>query len=179
MKIIFGLGNPGTEYEGTRHNIGFYFADKLRKAWDFPDYKYQNNYDAWFSKGIYDNKEVILAKPATFMNDSGKSVQTITQFYKIDPKDIIVIHDDLDIVVGNYKISKNVSSAGHNGIDSIIEKIGTQDFTRVRVGVEMEAGRQSRQTSGEEFVLQKFTEDELEKIKRISEDILNEIKKLI
>jgi PTH1 family peptidyl-tRNA hydrolase len=113
------------------------------------------------------------------MNLSGEAVQAILTFYKLTSEDIIVIHDDLDIAVGNYKISKNVSSAGHNGIDSIIENIGTQDFTRIRIGVEMEAGRQARQIPGEDFVLQKFTEEELEKIKKISDDILNEIKKLL
>lgn len=113
------------------------------------------------------------------MNLSGTAVRNILDFYKLTPEDIVVIHDDLDIAIGNYKISKNVSSAGHNGIDSIIEKIGTQDFTRVRIGVETEAGRQARKVSGENFVLQKFSEEEAEKIKNIKNDVLDEIKKLL
>lgn len=168
MKIIIGLGNPGDKYKYTRHNIGFFFADKLREKWNFPDFEMNTKFNAYLSKGTFEirnsNFEILLIKPATFMNLSGTAVRSILDFYKLTPEDIIVIHDDLDIAVGNYKISRNVSSAGHNGIDSIIEKIGTQDFTRVRIGVETEAGRQARKISGEDYVLQKFLEDEIKKI---------------
>lgn len=176
MKLIIGLGNPGAEYAGTRHNIGFYFADKLRKIWDLPEFEFNKKLNAEISKN---SDNVLIVKPQTFMNLSGDAVRAILDFYKLTPDDVIVIHDDLDITIGNYKISKNVSSAGHNGIDNIIEKIGTQDFTRVRVGVEMEAGRLARQIPGEDFVLQKFSEEELEKIKKIITGIISEIKKIV
>lgn len=183
MRIIFGLGNPGKEYENTRHNIGFFFADKLREKYSLPAFEMNTKLNAYLSRGIFEilnsKFEIMLAKPATYMNLSGTAVKSILDFYKLTPDDIIIIHDDLDIPVGKYKISKNVSSAGHNGIDSIIEKIGTQDFTRVRIGVELEAGRQARQIPGEDFVLQKFSEEELDKLKKISENILSEIKKLL
>ncbi len=175
MKIIFGLGNPGDKYRDTRHNIGFFFADKLRELWNFPEFEMNKKFNAEISKG----DDMLLAKPQTFMNLSGAAVRSILDFYKLTPDDIIVIHDDLDISVGSYKISKNASSAGHNGIDSIIEKIGTQDFTRIRIGVEMEAGRQARQIPGEDFVLQKFTEEEIKKITDIEPAIIEEIKKLL
>lgn len=168
MKIIIGLGNPGDKYKYTRHNIGFFFADKLREKWNFPDFEMNTKFNAYLSKGTFEirnsNFEILLIKPATFMNLSGTAVRSILDFYKLTPEDIIVIHDDLDIAVGNYKISRNVSSAGHNGIGSIIEKIGTQDFTRIRIGVEMETGRQARKIPGEDYVLQKFLEDEIKKI---------------
>lgn len=190
MKIIFGLGNPGKKYIGTRHNIGFFFADKLKEEWDLPDFEMNTKFNAYLSKGTFEiqnlpagrqgsNFEILIVKPATFMNLSGTAVRSILDFYKLTPDDIIVIHDDLDIAVGKYKISKNISSAGHNGIDSIIEKIGTQDFTRVRIGVETEAGRQARRVSGEDFVLQKFTEDEKQKIAALEPAIMEEITKLL
>lgn len=160
MKLIIGLGNPGDKYIGTRHNVGFEIVEKIRSDWNFSQWEFNKKFNAEISKG----NEALLVKPQTFMNLSGTAVKGILDFYKLTPDDIIVIHDDLDIPVGNYKISKNVSSAGHNGIDSIIENIGTQDFTRIRIGVEMEAGRQTRKIPGEDYVLQKFSEDESEKI---------------
>lgn len=196
MKLIMGLGNPGDKYIGTRHNIGFFFADKLRELWNFPEFEFNKKFNALTSKGSLPllpsqregarradegrSEEILLAKPQTFMNLSGIAVRSILDFYKLTAADIIVIHDDLDIAVGKYKISKNISSAGHNGIDSIIEKIGMQDFTRVRIGVEMEAGRQARKVSGEDYVLQKFSKEESKKIyPALLQIIENELPKLI
>lgn len=180
MKLIVGLGNPKKDYGETRHNVGFIITDFLQSAFNLENFKYQNNYDAWISQGVFEGKKFILAEPDTFMNESGKAVQAIMSFYKIAPEDLIVIHDDLDIEIGNYKISKNASSAGHNGVADIMEKIGTQDFTRVRIGVETAGGRQNRQIPGEDFVLQKFTEEEKIKLKeKVKGDVLFEITRLL
>jgi peptidyl-tRNA hydrolase, PTH1 family len=166
MKIIVGLGNPEKDYADTRHNIGFAFADKLKELWDFEDYKYQNNYDAWLSQGSLGDEKIILVKPETFMNESGRAVKKIMQFYKLTADDIIVIHDDLDIAIGKFKIATDSSSAGHNGVQDIIDKLGTQKFKRIRVGIgeATEEGAIRCHLGAHDFVLAKFTEEEKEKI---------------
>ena len=144
MKLIIGLGNPGTKYEKTRHNIGFMVLDVLIKNEQF------------------DSKKVKLIKPQTFMNNSGQEVKKITDYYKIKPEDIIVIHDDIDLPLGEIKIQQNRSSAGHKGVQSIIDSLGTKDFTRMRIGIRPEELIQET----EKFVIQKFTQEE--------QDIINE-----
>lgn len=195
MKIIIGLGNPGKEYENTRHNIGFFFVDKIRGAWNFSPWEFNKKFNAEISKGA----DALLVKPQTFMNLSGEAVQGILSFYKLTLDDIIVIHDDLDIPVGKYKIATDSSSAGHHGVENIIEKLGTQKFKRIRIGIGIEASiedstedsknddsgahlprRSSPQrTEAGDFVLDKFSEDEFEKIKNIENDVLDEIEKLL
>lgn len=170
MRIIIGLGNPEEKYTGTRHNIGFYFLDKIKEILGFPEFSLENKFKAEVSK----DKEIILVKPITFMNLSGEAVREILGFYKLTPTDIIVIHDDLDIELGNYKIATDSRSAGHNGVQDIIEKIGTQNFTRVRIGI-----GHSDAVPAESYVLQKFSPEEMEKIQTIEKDILTEIKKLL
>lgn len=208
MKLILGLGNPGKEYAQNRHNVGFMLVDKLQKKWDFPAFEFNKKFNAEISEGLFDmslraerskpeinheiatssrdetprndsKNKILLAKPQTFMNASGEAVQKIMSFYKITPADLVVIHDDLDIEIGNYKIQKDVHSVGHNGVESIINRLGTQDFTRVRVGVEKQGGRKERSIPGEDFVLQDFTLDELEKITTLSGAIALDIQKLL
>lgn len=190
MKIIIGLGNPEKEYEGTRHNAGFFFADKIKVAWNFPEFEFNKKLNADISKNITGEKEILLAKPQTFMNLSGSAVKNILDFYKLTPDDIIVIHDDLDIAIGKYRIATDSSSAGHNGVENIIEKLGTQKFKRIRIGIGAEdktsetdahLPRQSCQQAAEagDFVLQKFSPEELEKIEKISDAVLQEIEKLV
>ena len=187
MKIIIGLGNPGKEYENTRHNIGFFFVDKLRELWNFSDWEFNKKFNAEISKSIYElrtkNQELLLAKPATYMNLSGEAVQAILTFYKLTPDDIIVIHDDLDIAVGKYKIATDSSSAGHNGVQNIIDTLGTQKFKRIRIGIGTEASTEDSaekcRLGAHDYVLDKFSEEEVEQIKKIFEDILSEIKKLL
>ncbi|MBI2042670.1 MAG: aminoacyl-tRNA hydrolase [Candidatus Nealsonbacteria bacterium] len=136
MKLIIGLGNPGKKYEKTRHNFGFLAIDELQKQTP---------------------KDAILLKPDTFMNKSGKAVKEKAAYYKIKPQDIWVIHDDIDLPLGEYKISRGQGSAGHKGVQSIIDELGTKDFNRIRLGICPASGKPS---NVEDFVLQKFTAEE-------------------
>jgi len=180
MKIIFGLGNPGEKYQYTRHNIGFVFADKIKEAMDFPDFTFNKKFNAEMFESVIPNEvegsnnKIILVKPQTFMNNSGEAVRSILDFYKLAPHDIIVIHDDLDIDLGSFKIADDSRSAGHNGIQDIIDKLDTQKFKRIRVGI-----GKNENIPSEDYVLQKFSPEEKAKIESISENILEEIKKLL
>ncbi len=175
MKLIIGLGNPGKEYKKTRHNAGFLAIDKIADSFQFPVSSFQSKFNAEISEGIINNEKIILAKPQTFMNNSGQAVQAVSDYYKINPEDIIVIHDDLDIPIGEYKISKNKNSGGHKGVQSIIDYLGTKDFTRIRIGI----GTENKKTPTEKFVLERFSKDEMVKIENVIEKIVNmEIGKL-
>ncbi|HBO17186.1 MAG: Peptidyl-tRNA hydrolase [Candidatus Moranbacteria bacterium GW2011_GWE2_35_2-] len=174
--LVIGLGNPGKKYEKTRHNTGFILLDQLQKKWFFSQFKLEKKFNAEISEGFQDDKKIIFAKPQTFMNLSGKSVKKILDFYKMTPEKIIVIHDDLDIALGNLKISINSSSAGHNGVQSIIDEIGTQEFRRIRVGIgEKTSDSQTCRLGAHEFVLGKFSRQEIKKIL----DIILQIEKNI
>lgn len=135
MKLIIGLGNPGKNYENTRHNIGFSCVEKLQKVWDFPDFSLDKKFEANLSESLFENHKVLLIKPHTFMNLSGKCVRSFLDFYKLTPNDIFVVHDELDIPFGSHKIATNSSSAGHNGVQNIIDMLGTQAFHRLRIGI--------------------------------------------
>jgi PTH1 family peptidyl-tRNA hydrolase len=173
MKIIIGLGNPGEKYNNTRHNAGFEFVEKLREAWNFPAFEMNNKFDVEISR----KEDIILAKPQTFMNLSGEAVQKMLAFYKLTADDIIVIHDDLDIEVGKFKVATDSSSAGHNGVQDIIDKLGTQKFLRIRIGIGQKKDGQSCITDTHNYVLQKFTEEEKEKIEGLFGEIKKEIEK--
>ena len=171
MKLIVGLGNPGREYMNTRHNAGFiamdFLADKLNAKFSF-----NKKFNAEIAEAKNKNAKIILAKPQTFMNESGKAVGAISEFYKIKPQEILVIHDDKDIALGEAKIQTNRSSAGHNGVESIIERLGTQDFERMRLGVKSETNI----ADTADFVLGKFSKEEK---KVLIEVIEKEIEKLL
>ena len=169
MKLIIGLGNPGKEYKKTRHNAGFLTIDKIISNIQYPISSSKFNAD--ISQGIIDDEKIILAKPQTFMNNSGQAVRAVLDYYKIDPKDIIVIHDDLDIPLGEYKISKNKNSGGHKGVQSIIDHLGTKDFTRFRIGIMIE----NKKTPTEKFVLERFSKEEMEVVNGVIEEITKNI----
>ncbi|HPN96513.1 MAG TPA: aminoacyl-tRNA hydrolase [Candidatus Moranbacteria bacterium] len=178
MLAIIGLGNPGKKYEHTRHNVGFMMADRIKNAYHFSDFVFNKSFDAEMSELSANLEKVLLVKPRTFMNKSGESVRKIMAFHKdkIAPENIIVIHDDIDLPLGECKIANNSTSAGHNGVQDIIEKIGTKNFKRIRIGIANEKLRNPIDPS--DFVLQKFSEEELEKIfGKISENVLREIEK--
>jgi len=176
MKLIIGLGNPGEEYKKTRHNAGFLAVDKLVLSIKYQVLNAQSKFNAEISQGMINNEKVILIKPQTFMNESGKAVKAITDYYKIQTEDIIVIHDDLDIPLGEYKISKNKNSGGHKGVQSIIDHLGTKDFTRIRIGIGVQD--LSCKIPTEKFVLEKFSKDEMEIIEKVINEICGEIVKL-
>ena len=175
MKLIIGLGNPGKEYEKTRHNAGFLAVDEIANNFQFSIFNFQSIFNAQISKGVIDNKTYILIKPQTFMNNSGQAIKAVLDYYKIDTEDIIVIHDDLDIPTGEFKISKNKNSGGHKGVQSIIDHLGTKDFIRIRIGIMIE----NKKTPTEKFVLERFSEKEMEIVDVVIEKIENKIVKLL
>lgn len=134
--LICGLGNPGREYEKTRHNVGFLVVDKiLRDMSDSSDFHSESNFYSFIAETIVKDTKFIFAKPKTFMNNSGKAIKSIKDYYKISDEDVLIAHDDLDIILGSYKISFGSQSAGHHGIDSIIEHLGHKNFWRARIGI--------------------------------------------
>ena len=133
MKLIVGLGNPGKEYSANRHNIGYLCVNRLARQHHIDMDKKQGK--ARVGIGTISGTQVVLAKPQTFMNASGISVVNLLEKYKLTPDDLIVIHDDLDLPLGKIRIKKHSSAGGHNGIKSIIGSLGTQDFTRIRIGI--------------------------------------------
>lgn len=176
MKLLIGLGNPGKKYEKTRHNAGFITVNKIASALQTTPYKLRSIFNAEVSEGMVDNEKIILAKPQTFMNESGKAVKAIADYYKIDIKDIIIIHDDLDISLGEYRIAKGRSSAGHKGVQSIIDALGTKDFTRIRVGTLPQSGKPE---NTEKFVLEDFGKEEEKIINKVIEKVCGEIEIMI
>lgn len=134
MYIIVGLGNPGKQYENTRHNVGFCCIDKLAEKYNISVLEYKHK--AIIGKGYIEGQKVILAKPQTFMNLSGESVREILNYYKVEPDtELIVIYDDISLAVGALRIRKKGSAGGHNGIKNILAQIGTDVFKRIKVGV--------------------------------------------
>ena len=181
MKLIIGLGNPGKEYLNTRHNLGFLFVDKLQKELRLSDFANNSKFNSEIAEGFYGEDKILLVKPQTFMNLSGEAVRKILDFYKLTPADLIVIHDEIDLPSGKFKIATDSSSAGHNGVQNIIDQIGTQTFKRVRIGIgETTAdGTPSCRLGVHDFVLGKISAEELEKLASIEKEILSEIQKLL
>lgn len=180
MKIFIGLGNPGKKFESTRHNAGFLMLDKIQKDWELPDFAPEKKFQAEISRGKVNEEDIFLIKPQTFMNLSGEIVRSVLDFYKLDADSIVVIHDDIDIPLGKFKIATDSSSAGHNGVQNIIENLGTKKFKRVRIGVgKTEEEKESCPISAHDFVLGKFSSEELETIEKLYPEILEETKKLL
>ena len=164
-KLIVGLGNPGEKYEYTRHNVGFLIADALAKKlninWTF---------EKKFNSDIAQNTDYILVKPRTYMNNSGDAVKKISKYFGIDPGNLIVIHDDVDIKALTCKIQLGKGSAGHNGVGDIMEKLDTKNFWRLRIGI----GRPvENKFDIKNFVLGKLSPEQLGDVDKIITDILN------
>jgi PTH1 family peptidyl-tRNA hydrolase len=181
MKLIVGLGNPGKKYKDTRHNAGFLAIDFILQDGDgFIDAKHSHEFKSEMFVCKHDKCEkVVFLKPQTYMNDSGQALKIICNFYKMDlSKDLLVIHDDTDLPLGDIRATGSSSSAGHNGVQSIIDNIGTQDFHRIRIGVEARQSRGDLPTDA--FVLQNFSDDELAKLlKEVFPKVKTEIEKFI
>ena len=134
MFVIVGLGNPGKKYENTRHNAGFIAIDALADKYGINIS--EKKHKALCGSGVIEGNKVLLVKPQTFMNLSGESVRSVMDFYKVDPEeDMLVIYDDISLAPGNIRIRKKGSAGGHNGIKNIIERLGTSDFMRVKIGI--------------------------------------------
>jgi PTH1 family peptidyl-tRNA hydrolase len=169
VKLVAGLGNPGEKYKNNRHNAGFTLIDELAPNWGLM-WEFNKKLNAEVASATPRVDKVILIKPQTFMNNSGEAVAKALAYFSIDPSDLLVIHDDVDLEPLQFKVSRNSSSAGHHGVQNIIDRIGSQDFTRLRVGI----GRSQVVVDGttratfdvEKYVLQDFTAPQLEVLKK-------------
>lgn len=168
MKLIVGLGNPGKEYEETRHNCGFMVMDRLSEKLN--ESICQNKFKGLYTKFKYHGEDVILLKPQTYMNLSGDSVSAIMQFFKINQDDLLVIYDDLDMPVGKLRLRKNGSAGGHNGIKSIIAHLNSQEFKRIRVGID-----RHKYMKVVDYVLSRFSKEENEAIDQGIENAANAV----
>lgn len=167
MYLIVGLGNPGENYEKTRHNAGYLFINKLAGKDKF-------EVDRKQEAEVLKRGELILVKPFTFMNDSGRAVRKIMDFYKLSIENVVVVHDDLDIAFGEYKIQKEVGPKVHNGIKSIEQYLGRKDFLRVRIGIDNRQPGVSYGT-GADYVLSKMGKEELKELDGVMEEAAKEL----
>ena len=153
--LVIGLGNPGREYRETRHNVGFMLLDRLAAKLNARFTRLQSR--ALVAKATYAERKIILAKPQTFMNLSGQSVQGLVHFYKLPLNNLLIAHDDLDLPLGTIRIRPDGGSAGQKGMSSILERLGTDDFPRLRVGI----GHPPGQMQAPDYVLQEFSNADL------------------
>ena len=155
MYLIVGLGNPGKQYEKTRHNIGFDFIDALADKYNIS--VLEAKHKALIGKGVIEGQKVILVKPMTYMNLSGESIRQVLDFYKMDEEEeLIVVYDDISLAPGGLRIRKKGSAGGHNGIKNIIQHLGHDKFLRIKVGV----GEKPKDWDLVDYVLGRFTTDE-------------------
>ncbi len=170
MILIIGLGNPGLKFKNTRHNLGFEILDQLKKEGNFSVWEDKKRLKTKICIGEYEDKKIILAKPQTFMNNSGEAVKLLTAFYKIPSDELWVVHDDIDLEFGKIKIKNESGSGGHRGIESIIALLGTKNFKQLKIGV---LNKEKSEIDAKKFVLQKFTKQELEQLKDIKLEIFS------
>ena len=167
MKMFAGLGNPGAEYAATRHNVGFMLADALAARWDAAGWRAKQ--DALVAEARLGAEKILLVKPLTYMNESGRAVGPLLSWYKLDPNDLIVAHDDMDLPVGTIRLRKKGSAGGHNGMKSILYHVQDENFPRVRIGV-------GHPVHGREqvirHVLSPFSGEDLQKIREAIEYLL-------
>jgi len=168
MKLIVGLGNPGYEYENTRHNIGFKFIDSFAKSLNINIDK--KKFNGLYNEVVINDEKIILLKPQTYMNLSGESVIKFINYYKISPDDILIINDDLDLSFGKIRLRSCGSSGGHKGLSNIILHLNTDKFKRLKVGIS-----NNKTIDTKDYVLGKFSKDE----KMILDDLENTINQLL
>jgi len=175
VKLIIGLGNPGPEYLNSRHNLGFMVLDSLHAHYKFENWK--SKFDGMYASKRFGSEKIILVKPQTYMNLSGFCVAKFKQFFKVDDGDIFVIYDDIDLGFGNKKLKQGGGDAGHKGVRSISQHLGTKNFNRIRIGI----GRPKEKKDVSSFVLSNFSTTEMDGvqtlIKNLCEDFENIIKK--
>lgn len=159
MYLIVGLGNPGKDYEKTRHNVGFDAVDLLIDEYRIPQSGVK--FKAMYGKGMIGSEKVLVAKPLTFMNLSGEAVRALVDYFKIDVKEeLLVVYDDIDLEPGNIRVRAKGSAGGHNGMKNIIQHLGTQEFARVRIGV----GAKPKGWDLADHVLSRFSKEDREKV---------------
>jgi PTH1 family peptidyl-tRNA hydrolase len=164
MKLIVGLGNPGMEYVGTRHNVGFETIDRMCEQYNIA--LTHQKMKGVYGQGMIAGEKVLLVKPMTYMNNSGECVGALARFYKLEPTDIIVIYDDINLAVGHLRIRKKGSAGGHNGIKSLIAHLGSEEFPRIRIGVGENVGGKDLI----QHVLGRFPEEQLEAMAEAMDD---------
>lgn len=169
MKLIVGLGNPGLEYENTRHNIGFFYIDSMAKKLNL---SFKEKFNGLYAKTKIGEEEIIFLKPLSYMNLSGTVIIKFVNYYKINTEDILVIHDDLDLELAKIKLKENGSSGGHNGIKNIILNLQTEKFKRLKIGID-----KNKNIPTDKYVLGHFSsleKQELENIETIIYNIIND-----
>ena len=174
MKLVVGLGNPGSEYEKTRHNIGFMVIDYFAKEHNIV--VETKKFNGLFTKFMYNNETVILLKPLSYMNLSGEVVRSFVDYFKIDIKDILIINDDLDMNLGKIKLKEKGSSGGHNGLKNIELMLGTQEYSRLKIGIS-----NNKKIETKDYVLGKLNDEEINLITQNNEiisDIINDFYEL-
>lgn len=167
MKLVVGLGNPGKEYENTRHNIGFMVIDNYLK-----NEKFKTKFNGMYLKKVINNEEVIFLKPLSYMNLSGEVVKKYVNYFKINLSDLLIISDDLDMPCFKIKLKYKGSSGGHNGLKNIIQNINTEEFKRLKIGISNNLNVDTKS-----YVLSKFNQEELEKLHKkfeITNNIIND-----
>lgn len=160
-KVIIGLGNPGKGYAATRHNVGFLVIDELSRRLNIP--VSTSRFKGYLGEGIVDGQKVLLLKPQTYMNLSGESVRELLDWYKVDPSEIMIIYDDLDLPVGQLRLRLKGSAGGHNGVKSIILHTNTDEIKRIKIGI----NRPPAGWSVADYVLSKFAPDEVEEMVKV------------
>jgi PTH1 family peptidyl-tRNA hydrolase len=173
--VIVGLGNPGDEYAGTRHNVGFACLDALAKAHEFPAWQTKKALKCELSVQNLGETRVVLVKPTTFMNLSGEAVQAVQQFYKVGPEQTVIVHDELDIPFGQIRVRQGGGSAGHNGLKSIIQH-GGENTLRVRIGIHND---HADKHDSADFVLAKFSAHEHGKLKDLTREVASMLSEYI
>ena len=159
IRLIVGLGNPGPEYEQTRHNAGFWLVDQLADSLPSCRLQHESRFNAKVGKAKVGGEDLWLLEPLTFMNRSGLSVGQLARFYKINPAEVLVVHDELDLSPGTVKMKKGGSSGGHNGLKDITSALGTQDYWRLRIGIGHPRSLNSQQAVAD-FVLHRPRKEE-------------------
>ena len=165
MFLIAGLGNPGDKYTGTRHNLGFEVVNELRRKMDLPQFETDKKFKSEISK----NSGLILIKPLTFMNMSGMAISAVAEYFKVEPEEVIIIHDELDLPLGHIKIRLGGSDAGHHGVESVIKILGSDQFIRLRLGIgnwhAVSGEHKHAAFNAEKFVVDQFLPGEKSKVK--------------
>ena len=177
MKLLVGLGNPGTKYAQTRHNLGFVVLDQLanRSEDQNEKWKKEEKFQSEVFNYTLNAKPFTLLKPHTFMNNSGKAVQSYASYYKIDPQDIAVIYDDIDLPTGKLRVRFGGNAGGHRGVQSIIDSLGTDEFLRIRLGI----GVDEQPTPTEDFVLSSFQPSEEKEVRKMIDNAVEAVELLI
>lgn len=164
MKIVVGLGNPGLKYEFTRHNIGFRIVDSLAQDIEI-EFKKVKSYYSLISRGMINNHKVMLVKPQTFMNLSGRAVSKVVSYYKISFRDLLIVYDDLNLELGQVRIRKKGSAGGHKGMESIMQYLNSEDVPRLRIGIGNPAVNFNFNCVS--YVLSNFNNEEKDKIREV------------